>query len=422
MELHIQQNGNQEVAITVRFTLQGDMLEMENQILEATNQVGAAATEHAMKRFDTDGRDIRVADVKLYSRGQFNQTYETPYGPVELKRHVYQTAKGGRSFVPLEERARLVKNATPRYAQQITSKYVYGGAPAVKRDLERNHGRRVSLDYIKTLSDLVGSLAQAREVDWEYDLPPLPAPVATVSVGLDGTCIFMSHEGGWRQAMVGTISLYDGAGERMHTIYTGAAPEYGKEAFLGRLGRELERTRALFPGATVQGLADGAAENWTWLSERTTVQVLDFWHLSEYVGRAGEALYPKNRLIREEWVGRWCHALKNEEGAVERFLAELGYRRRGLKGEAAEALSETARYVKNQRERMDYPREVKAHRPIGSGVTEAACKTLIKERMCKAGMRWKREGTSAVIALRSLELTAGRWEQFWQKIVQYGLN
>ena len=422
MELTLQQAGPNEVAITVRFPLQGNMLEMENQILDAVNKVGAAATEHALKRFDADGRDIRVGDVKFYSRGQFNQKYESPYGPVEVKRFVYQTAKGGRSFVPLEERARLVRNATPRYAQQITSKFANGGAPSVKRDLESNHARCVSLDYIKTLSDLMGALAQAREADWEYDLPPLPAPVKTLSVGLDGTCMFMNDEGGWRQAMVGTISLYDKAGERMHTIYTGATPEYGKETFLERLDRELERTRVLFPDATVQGLADGAADNWAWLSERTDVQVLDFWHLSEYVGRAGEAAYPKNPLLREEWVETWCHAFKHEPGTPKRFLAELRNRRRGLKGDALETLSDTARYVTNQQDRLGYPDELKAHRPIGSGVTEAACKTLIKERMCKAGMRWKRDGASAVVALRALQLTEGRWEQFWQKIAQFGVN
>jgi len=60
--------------------------------------------------------------------------------------------------------------------------------------------------------------------------------------------------------------------------------------------------------------------------------------------------------------------------------------------------------------------------PIGSGVTEAACKTLIKQRLACSGMRWKEEGASAVIALRTLEMTAGRWEQFWGQVDRYGVN
>jgi hypothetical protein len=37
----------------------------------------------------------------------------------------------------------------------------------------------------------------------------------------------------WREAMTGSLSLYDKHGERLHTIYVGAAPEYGKETFFG---------------------------------------------------------------------------------------------------------------------------------------------------------------------------------------------
>ena len=58
--------------------------------------------------------------------------------------------------------------------------------------------------------------------------------------------------------------------------------------------------------------------------------------------------------------------------------------------------------------------------PIGPGVTEAACKTLIKQRLCNSGMRWKEKGAAAVISLRSMTQTDCRWDQFWGKIDQYG--
>jgi hypothetical protein len=59
--------------------------------------------------------------------------------------------------------------------------------------------------------------------------------------------------------------------------------------------------------------------------------------------------------------------------------------------------------------------------PIGSGVTEAACKTLIKQRLCQSGMKWKNQGISMVLHLRALISTKGRWEQFWVRINQAGL-
>ena len=58
--------------------------------------------------------------------------------------------------------------------------------------------------------------------------------------------------------------------------------------------------------------------------------------------------------------------------------------------------------------------------PIGSGVTEAACKTVIKQRMCISGSRWKEVGASCVLALRTLKLTTGRWQQFWSYVMRHG--
>ena len=58
---------------------------------------------------------------------------------------------------------------------------------------------------------------------------------------------------------------------------------------------------------------------------------------------------------------------------------------------------------------------------IGLGITEAACKTLTKQRFCKSDMRWKNEGIKTVLRLRELTQTEGRWQQFWNKINQYGV-
>jgi hypothetical protein len=43
--------------------------------------------------------------------------------------------------------------------------------------------------------------------------------------------------------MVGTISLYDMLGERQHTIYVAASPEYGKATFLERMQREIAEVK-----------------------------------------------------------------------------------------------------------------------------------------------------------------------------------
>ena len=51
---------------------------------------------------------------------------------------------------------------------------------------------------------------------------------------------------------------------------------------------------------------------------------------------------------------------------------------------------------------------------IGSGPVEAACKTVIGQRMKGSGMRWGHEGADAVCHLRALLLSEkGQWDAFW---------
>ena len=134
------------------------------------------------------------------------------------------------------------------------------------------------------------SIAQATEETWTYELPDLPERVATVSLGLDGANLL--YKEGYRIAMCGTITLYDDEGNRMYTAYSAAAPEYGKETFTYRFSVDIEKIKARFSDATYVGVADGAPDNWTFLDHSTSLQVLDFYHVTEYVAEAAEAIYP----------------------------------------------------------------------------------------------------------------------------------
>lgn len=107
------------------------------------------------------------------------------------------------------------------------SKYVEMGSSRVLFDLEQNHQRVITRSYLKDLCYAAGAIAQAKEEAWSYEVPQLSAPVANVAAGRDGTCMLLTTSG-WREAMVGTLSLYDPEGERLHTIQMGAILEYGK--------------------------------------------------------------------------------------------------------------------------------------------------------------------------------------------------
>jgi hypothetical protein len=257
------------------------MLDAEDAIQQALNQAGVTATAEALQHFDTDSRPIVIAGTKHTSKGRLPKDYQTPYGVATLSRHVYQSSRGGPTFCPLDQAARIVVSSTPRFAQMIAHKYAEFGSARVLADLEENHGRRVARSFVQNVADAVAAVALAREVDWEYDLPEFDEPVATVTVGLDGTCMLMGKET-WREAMVGTLGFDNKDGERLHTVYTAATPEYGKLTFFERFDREVGRAKAVHPQALYVGLADGSKDNWLYLETVTEEQVVDFDHVTTY--------------------------------------------------------------------------------------------------------------------------------------------
>ena len=413
-----------EVTVEVTVRLSGSLLDMEGAIQEATNAVGRCVTEAALQRFDTDGSAIRVGAIKMTARGRDPKEYQTPYGPVAVERYVYQSSRGGRIDCPLEHQARIVRGATPRFASQLSHKYAQLNVRAVQADLEQNHGRMIAASYIQNVAEWVGTIAMAKEEDWEYALPALETPIASVVVSLDGAMIPMVDSASYREAMVGTLSFYDGEGERQHTLYLAAAPEYGKQAFLQRLEREILRAKQHFPAALYLGIADGAASNWRFLEQHTDRQLIDFFHATEYVGKIAQATHPQRQAAsqRAQWQHEYCGKLKHDPAALDLLIGDAARlsQRRSLSQTVRDDVLSAWTYFTNHRHQMDYPGFIAADLPIGSGVTEAACKTLVKQRLCASGMRWKNTGAKIVLSLRALTQTTGRWAQFWQKIDQFG--
>lgn len=408
------------VTIEIQVPLSRSMLDTEAAIQQSLNEAGVLASQTALQHFDSDGSPLRMGSTLWYSKGQQPCTYQTPYGETVVARHVYQTAAGGATFCPLERDARIVLKSTPRFAQQVSNKYAEMAGKRVVADLSRNHGRRVSLGLVQNLADVVAGVAQAKEESWHYTLPKQEAEVTTVAVGVDGTCILQVDDGG-RQVMVGTVSLYDGKGERLQTIYLAAPPQYGKEQFFHRLDREVAHVKHLYPQVVYTAVADGAVDHWSYLRRHTSSQCIDFYHAVSYVQRVGKVLWSGECSGRQVWVDGWCHRLKHEVGAADHFLQELTVLAQSACGESVpEELHAAVSYFGNHKEQMAYAERLSASLPIGSGVTESACKTLVKMRLCRSGARWKSRGVGVVLSLRSLVYSADRWEQFWAKVDQYG--
>jgi len=343
---------------------------------------------------------------------------------VIVDRHVYQGSKGGKSYIPLDHNARIIVTSTPKFAKMVSSKYADLGSSRVRSDLEHNHGRAVARCYIQDISEAVGAVISAKEEDWCYELPKMSEPVESISIGMDGTCMLLCEDG-YREAMVGTIAFFDKAGERLHTRYAAASSEYGKESFLARFEREIEQVKVVFPEVDYVGLADGGKCNWPFLEKHTDTQTIDFWHVTEYLGKAAKVMFRGKRkeTEKEEWLTQSCHRLKHCVGSATRLLNEmLAYRDTNtISKEQRNILESVITYFSNNKKKMKYAQNLKKNFPIGSGVTEAACKVIVKQRLCGSAMKWKDKGAAAVLSLRCINYSKGKWTQFWQKVNQYGV-
>src|SRR3954466_11479279 len=276
--------------IQVEVPYGSSMLDAEEVLQQRLNEAGTLATAEVLQRFDADGSPIQVGDTKLTSKGKLKKEYQPPYGVAPVDRHVYQSSRGGKTYCPLDRNARIVGSSTPRFAKMVSHKYAEFGSARVIRDLAENHGRVVARCFVQDVTDAVATVALARQEGWEYALPKLEQTPTTITIGMDGTCLLMC-EGGWRETMVGTIGFYDAEGDRQHTIYLAATPEYGKATFLDRMDREIDRVKAAYPKARYVGLADGAKGNWEFLGRHTGTQVIDFWHAAEYLSDAAGGLF-----------------------------------------------------------------------------------------------------------------------------------
>jgi len=424
MSIKIISQNDTELTLQVKVKFGNSIVESEENIVKICNEIGALSTQEALKGLDANGSPIVVDNRKYTSKTKDRRAYQTPYGEVYVERHVYQSSSGGEVYVPLEYTARIINGATPRFAKMLSQKYSCMSAQEVLNDLETSNERKISKKYLQNVSASVSDIIQTK-TEWEYSLPAFDSSIESVAISMDGAMLPMCN-GTWRESMVGVISLYDKKGDKKHSIYIAESPEYGKKSFMERLEKEVTKIKAKFPNILYLGIADGAKNNWTFLEHHTDKQLLDFYHVTEYLAKASYAAHPEKtgKQNRINWLNAICHKLKHYKYAPKNILKELKRlnHKKKLTQEIRKNLNATITYFTNNIHRMNYAEHTKNNLPIGSGVTEAGCKTLVKQRFCRSGMRWKDFGIKVVLRLRELLQTTGRWQQLWQKINLYGIS
>lgn len=398
----------------------GQALEMEAQLQAEFNKMACLAMAQLLSTYDTCGEPITRGGIDYTSKGRSPATYQCCGGSITLERHVYQNSSGGRTYCPLEEHGRIVAEATPHFAKVTSSLYATQSGRAVLRHLKTTLQRSLSLDCLQSIASACGKAALAQEKARPYAYQTEPDRVEAIVALADATCTAIVDEG-WKHVAAGAFVLLDGEGERLETIYLANAPEDSKTTFWQRMDQEAERLREHFPDVPWFGLCDGATDIQTWLEAHCDMVTLDFYHLSEYVAAAKPA-FGEDAASQDEWYAGTLHDLKHSEGSAEKLLGQLKTKAQSNTQPAAfkEELLRIIGYMQRNLERMEYALLREEHLPIGSGVIEAACKTVVKQRSNLSGARWKRKGLQRVLALRSLWVSGNRLDQFWQRCALYG--
>jgi hypothetical protein len=348
--------------------------------------------------------------------------YHTLYGEVAVERHLYQRSAGGETRCPLEEACQLsFASATPLLAEVLSFKVSAMTPNDVAQDLAKQ-GLVLSPSFIQHTAQRVGQIAVQKSTQWAVRSPEPERPVRTIATGLDGTTVPLWEEH-YKEAMCGTIALYDAKGRRQATRYLGAMPESGKGQFVERFTTQVAQVKARYPRARHVVLSDGATWNWQLIAAQypDAIGILDFWHAAQHLAEAADAIFgPTPSAEKTAWFERWRTTLRDEPHGVAGVIRTLIYYRNcaTLSAVARQGVATHLHYFRHHAEHMHYATYTAAGLPIGSGVTEAGCKELIKARFCRSGMRWKRETGEAILQLRALRLSA-QWDSFWSKVMRY---
>ncbi len=414
--------------------------DLEQMARELNRLVTELAYNHAEpKTADALPKHIRF-ECGLYRRlnqKTRNQHVATRFGKITLWRFAYRDDEtGDRCIFPLEMQLGLVEGATPALADRV-ARYMAETGATQRRVLERlkqDHGvswgikkllafthvqagRMESFRHAMQVARVLELLQQARNSKGKCK------PV--LAVGRDGITLRRQPQGFWEVATAATITVFDRRGKRLGTVYLAYPPELGQGTMTEQLTRLIEDVLEQWTGPLprlcyVTDAGESETKYFRTVLRRMVhprsgekldwFRIIDYYHAAERITTMAEALFGKETKEGRCWARRMRKLLLKANGPsrVLHSAAALSSRRELSEGREKD-FQRACNYIRRRTKFMDYHGYRARHLPIGSGVTEAACKTLFTQRLKLSGMRWKEAGAEAVLRLRVI-LLSGVWE------------
>ena len=404
-------------------------------------QAGRVLLENEYNGIEPERREdcplrLRLAGQEYRRRPKSRNRIGTLFGEITLWRYLYEaTEPGERSLFPLEMQLGIeARLATPALAERVGLWSAEHEQEQVRALLKQEHGVPWSVKSVrKVVAALRDGLASFREAAQVAKVLELLGQAdrsrgrhrPVLAAGRDGIHVPLRDEG-YHEGATATVSVLDRRGRRLGTVYLGQMPEAGQEALSAQLTSLLTQVLAQwhgqrkaaprlayvtdggnhpknYYGRVLRRLADpwrpGQVLTWQW--------VLDFWHACGYVHDLAEALFGASPKA-EVWFAKWRRWLRDRrQGGAQVLRSAMWHYNNGRDLSAAreEALWKAYRYLRKHGAWMQYAAYRRQGLPIGSGVTEAACKTVFAERLKRSGMTWGRVGGQVIVDLRVLVLS-----------------
>jgi len=375
------------------------------------------------------------------------QEVSTLFGPICLRRLGYRAApaEGEPVLFPLCQQLGLVHGATPALLECVARYQAETGATQ-KQTLGRlrsEHGLCFGVKRLRQVTTFVAEAVQEhrQEAQVEQVLRWLEQAQASrgrhqpvLTAGRDGITLGLRVKKGtlYEVATTATLSVYDRKARRLGTVYLGCTPESGQVTMSTQLTALLQEVLRRWSGpvprlsyVTDAGKSEtayyrevlrrmrhpvtGQRLEWQW--------VVDYYHAALRLWTMAEALFGKGQ--RSYAWARKMQKLLLKPGGLGRVLhSAAAWRwRYQLKKKRLQEFGRAYRYLQKRRKHLRYAEYRRLGMPIGSGVTEAACKTVYSQRLKLSGMHWKKPGAQTILTLRVI-LLSGIWPQVFKQALK----
>lgn len=437
---------------------------------EAREVAALALTNEATRLFlrddlmaitDRHGEQVEVDGI-LYQRHEPGTVrYFTLCGALDLDRWTYRAVgvRNGATIVPLDLEAGVVECCTPALGFRIALGYAKDHMRSCQEDMQADHRSPPSRSTLERVAKAIGTDARRVSPRIEPRLRQaegVPDGTVAISLGLDRTSVPMEEplpagEAAatrrrtrltpyertppapvtvkYKMAYVGTLAFHNAEGDELGTrCYTAAAHESPSAQVVAPLLADLRHALRQAPGLTVGVIQDGAPELWTLLATPVSAEPLvttyygaiDRYHLNERLAAVLRSIEP-DADARGARLSHWNARLDHDDQAIYRIRATVRARSadaltrhdRAL----VDALAPHLTYLENHSHLMRYARLRAVGLPVGSGVTEGACKSVIAMRTNGSGQRWRPEGLEAVLTLRAVH-QSDRLPRFWAHLAR----